>query len=51
MKDIVITQEQMKQLDAFIQEMPVKYGIPLINFFNDIAKEQNSNGNEVSEEK
>lgn len=41
MKDIVITPEQMKQLDAFIQEMPVKYGIPLINFFNDIAKAQN----------
>lgn len=40
MKDIVITPEQMKQLDAFIQEMPVKYGIPLINFFNDIAKAQ-----------
>lgn len=38
MKDIVITQEQMKQLDAFIQEMPVKYGVPLINFFNEIAK-------------
>ena len=40
MKDIVITQEQMKQLDAFIQEMPVKYGVPLINFFNDVAKAQ-----------
>jgi len=40
MKDIVITQEQMKQLDAFIQEMPVKYGVPLINFFNEIAKAQ-----------
>ena len=47
MKDIVITPEQMKQLDAFIQEMPVKYGIPLINFFNDIAKAQN--GEEVVE--
>jgi hypothetical protein len=47
MKDIVITPEQMKQLDAFIQEMPVKYGVPLINFFNDIAKAQN--GEEVTE--
>lgn len=46
MKDIVITQEQMKQLDAFIQEMPVKYGIPLINFFNELAKAQ---GEEVAE--
>ena len=40
MKDIIITQEQMKQLDAFIQDMPVKYGVPLINFFNEIAKAQ-----------
>ena len=47
MKDIVITPEQMKQLDAFIQEMPVKYGIPLINFFNEIAKGQN--GEKVAE--
>lgn len=47
MKDIVITPEQMKQLDAFIQEMPVKFGIPLINFFNEIAKAKN--GEEVSE--
>ena len=47
MKDIVITQEQMKQLDAFIQEMPVKYGVPLINFFNEVAKAQ---GEEVVEE-
>lgn len=47
MKDIVITPEQMKQLDAFIQEMPVKYGIPLINFFNEIAKAQS--GEEVAE--
>jgi hypothetical protein len=40
MKDIVITQEQMKQLDSFIQEMPVKYGVPLINFFNELSKAQ-----------
>jgi hypothetical protein len=36
-----LTEEHLKQLDAFIQEMPVKYGIPLINFFNEIAKAQN----------
>ena len=39
MKDIVITKEQMKQLDAFIQEMPVKFGLPLIQFFNKIKEE------------
>jgi hypothetical protein len=42
-----LTEEHLKQLDAFIQEMPVKYGIPLINFFNEIAKAQN--GEEVAE--
>jgi hypothetical protein len=40
MRDIVITQEKMKELDAFIQEMPVKYGLPLIDFFNQIVREQ-----------
>ena len=39
MEGLFISQEKMKELDAFIQEMPVKYGIPLINFFNEVAKE------------
>jgi hypothetical protein len=29
-----LTEEHLKQLDAFIQEMPVKFGLPLIQFFN-----------------
>lgn len=44
---ITLNETQVKELEAFIQEMPVKYGIPLINFFNDIAKAQN--GEEVAE--
>jgi len=51
MKDIVITQEQMKQLDAFIQEMPTKFGLPILNFLNDIAQNQNANVSVVIEEK
>ena len=39
MEGLFISQEKMKELDAFIQEMPVKFGIPLINFFNELAKE------------
>jgi hypothetical protein len=35
-----LTEEHLKQLDAFIQEMPVKYGLPLIDFFNQIVREQ-----------
>jgi hypothetical protein len=34
-----LTEEQMQQLDAFIQEMPVKFGLPLIQFFNKIKEE------------
>ena len=39
MEGLFISQEKMKELDAFIQEMPVKFGIPLINFFNEVAKD------------
>ena len=35
-----LTEEHLKQLDAFIQEMPVKFGLPLIQFFNKIKEEQ-----------
>ena len=46
-----LTEEHLKQLDAFIQEMPTKFGLPLLNFLNKIAQEQNANGTEVVEEK
>lgn len=42
-----LTEEHLKQLDAFIQEMPVKFGLPLLNFLNKIAQEQNSAKEEV----
>jgi hypothetical protein len=45
-----LTEEHLKQLDAFIQEMPVKFGLPLLNFLNKIAQEQNVNSTEVVEE-
>ena len=35
-----LTEEHLKQLDAFIQEMPTKFGLPLIQFFNKIKEEQ-----------
>lgn len=42
---MIITDEQLKQLDAFIQEMPTKYGFPLIQFFNKIKEEsEETNG-------
>ena len=38
-----LTEEHLKQLDAFIQEMPVKFGLPLIQFFNKIKEESEAN--------
>ena len=39
MNNLTLTEEHLKQLDGFIQEMPTKYGLPLINFFNKIRDE------------
>jgi hypothetical protein len=38
-----LTEEHLKQLDAFIQEMPTKFGLPLIQFFNKIKEESEAN--------
>jgi hypothetical protein len=48
---ITLNETQVKELEAFIQEMPTKFGLPLLNFLNKIAQEQNENGAEVIEEK
>ena len=48
---ITLNETQVKELEAFIQEMPTKFGLPLLNFLNKIAQEQNPNGAEVVEEK
>jgi hypothetical protein len=37
--NLTLTEEHLKQLDAFIQEMPVKFGLPLIQFFNKIKED------------
>ena len=37
---ITLSEEKVKELDKFIQEMPVKYGLPLINLINKIIEEQ-----------
>jgi hypothetical protein len=47
---ITLNETQVKELEAFIQEMPTKFGLPLLNFLNKIAQEQNANGTEVVEE-
>jgi len=38
---LTLTSETLQELDKFIQEMPVKYGLPLLNFINAKIAEQN----------
>ena len=46
---ITLNETQVKELEAFIQEMPTKFGVPLINFLNNIINEQNPDTGEVKE--
>lgn len=42
MKQIVLTEKDLQELNNFFQEMPTKYGLQLINFFNQKIQEQQS---------
>jgi hypothetical protein len=48
--NITLTEENIKQLDAFFQEMPTKYGLPLIQFFSKLNEAQNGQQTEVKEQ-
>lgn len=37
---ITLTEEKVKELELFFQEMPTKYGMPLLQFFGKLAEEQ-----------
>lgn len=39
--NLTLNEEQIKQLEAFFQEMPTKYGLPLIKFFGELNEAQN----------
>ena len=49
MKNITLTEADIKQLDAFLQEMPTKYGLPLIQFFGKLNEAQNGQQMDVKE--
>ena len=38
---ITINEEKLKELEAFINEMPVKFGLPLVQFLIKLSQEQN----------
>ena len=40
-KSKILQIKTIKQLDAFIQEMPTKFGLPLTQFLSKLAQEQN----------
>ena len=37
---LTLDKETLQELDKFIQEMPTKYGLPLLNFINGKIAEQ-----------
>jgi len=37
---ITLSEEKLKELDMFIQELPTKFGLPLLQFINKIIEEQ-----------
>jgi len=47
--NITLTEAEIKQLDAFFQEMPTKYGLPLIQFFGKLNEAQNGQQTDVKE--
>lgn len=37
---LTLTEQQVKDLEAFIQTIPTAYGLPLLQFLGKIAQEQ-----------
>lgn len=48
--NITLTEADIKQLDAFFQEMPTKYGLPLIQFFSKLNEAQNGQETDPKQE-
>ena len=48
---ITLTEQDLKELDTFIQELPVKFGLPLINFFNSKKQADKTTVEPVKKEK
>lgn len=47
--NITLTEAEIKQLDAFFQDMPTRYGLPLIQFFSKLNEAQNGQQTDVKE--
>jgi hypothetical protein len=40
MKQVTLNEQQLKALDAFLQELPMKYGMPIVKFLNEAIQSQ-----------
>lgn len=40
MREILLDEKSIQEINNFLQEMPLKYGLPLLNFFNKKLQEQ-----------
>lgn len=38
MADLLIKESELKQLDSIVGEIPMKYGIALVNFINSVGQ-------------
>jgi len=47
---ITINNDQLKELEAFINQIPTAYGLPLLQFLGKLNAEQNPPVEEVTEE-
>jgi hypothetical protein len=45
---ISINEQQLKDLEAFINQIPTQYGLPLLQFLGKLNAEQNSPVEEVN---
>jgi hypothetical protein len=42
---LTLNEQELKELDKFLQEMPLKYGLPLLNYLNEKIKASQANQN------
>jgi hypothetical protein len=47
---VVLDEKSLTELNNFLQELPLKYGLPLVNFINQKIKEQNQQEEIIAEE-
>jgi hypothetical protein len=47
---LTLNEQDLQQLNSFIQELPLKHGLPLLNFLNAKIAEQNQEAKKSSEE-